>query len=74
VTSSHQDPGLLTEGIARFVPPDVDAASLPRSFALVEPRAPCGPVPDSWRVAPSQAGSRVAVANAFVNRRSLVRL
>lgn len=50
---SHQDPGLLADGIARFIPVGVNPLTLPRSFALVEPLPACGPVPDSWRVTPS---------------------
>ena len=61
--SLPQDPGLLIEGVARFTPADVDPASLPRSFALCEPLAPRGPVPESWSVTPIFTllnGSRVA--------------
>jgi alpha-glucosidase len=49
---SHQDPGLLADGIARFIPVGVDATTLPRSFALVEPLPARGPVPASWRLLP----------------------
>lgn len=48
-----QEPGLLDEGIARFIPAGIDAASLPRSFALVEPLSARSPLPDSWRVVPA---------------------
>jgi len=51
--TSHQDPGLVSVGVARFVSPDADAAALPRSFALREPLDPCAPVPNSWRVVPA---------------------
>lgn len=53
MTSSHQDPGLLSEGVVRFIPPKVDAVTLPRSFALLEPFSPHRPVPHSWRIVPS---------------------
>jgi len=49
---SHQYPGSLGDGVARFVAADVDPALLPRSFALVEPLVARGPVPESWRVVP----------------------
>jgi len=49
---SHQDPGLLADGVARFVPPGVDPTTLPRSFALVESLPARGPVPASWRLVP----------------------
>ncbi len=62
MTSSHQEPGFLLDGVARFVPPGVDPASLPRSFALVEPLPASGPVPASWGVVPTFA----AVAGAHV--------
>ncbi|UCH29878.1 MAG: DUF5110 domain-containing protein [Myxococcales bacterium] len=52
MATSHQDPGLLADGVARFIPPDVDSAALPRSFALAAPAAVRGPIPDAWRVAP----------------------
>jgi len=52
MSSSHQDPGIVGEGVARFVPPGVAPDSLPRSFALLEPLPPLAPVPDSWRVVP----------------------
>lgn len=55
--TSHQDPGLLTDGIARFVPPGVDTTRLPRSFALVQPMPPRDPVPGTWRVTPRFEGS-----------------
>ncbi|MBW2510251.1 MAG: DUF5110 domain-containing protein [Deltaproteobacteria bacterium] len=48
-----QEPGVLGDGIARFIPAGIDAASLPRSFALVEPLSAGSPVPDSWRVVPA---------------------
>jgi alpha-glucosidase len=51
-TPPHQDPGLLTDGIARFVPPSVAPATLPRSFALIEPLPAREPVPDTWRAVP----------------------
>jgi alpha-glucosidase len=53
-----QEPGVLGEGIARFIPAGIDAASLPRSFALVEPLAARSPVPDSWRVVPAFTRTR----------------
>jgi alpha-glucosidase len=52
VMGSHQDPGLLLEGVARFVPPGIDPSTLPRSFALTEPFPARGPVPDSWSTVP----------------------
>ncbi len=51
--STHQDPGLLSNDVARFISPGVDPSTLPRSFALVEPLPALGPVPDSWRTAPT---------------------
>ena len=51
VQSSNQDPGLLSEGVARFVPIGVAAASLPRSFALERPRHPVGTIGD-WPTEP----------------------
>ena len=56
--ASLQDPGLLAEDVARFVPPDIDSSMLPPSFALVEPLPSLGAVPDSWNVVPqlSRAG------------------
>ncbi len=59
---THQEPGLLSDGIARFVPPGADPAALPRSFALVEPLPALGPVPDSWTTTPDFDSS----ANTFV--------
>lgn len=50
--SSNQTPGLLDDSTARFVPPDVDPESLPRSFAVVETARPRGPIPDTWRTSP----------------------
>ncbi len=50
---THQDPGLLSNDVARFIPPGVDPSTLSRSFALVEPLPALGPVPDSWRTAPT---------------------
>jgi alpha-glucosidase len=43
---------MIADGVARFVPPGVDPASLPRSFALVEPLAAQGPISDRWKIAP----------------------
>ena len=54
---THQEPGLISDWIARFVPPGVDPATLPRSFALVEPLAALGPVPDSWATTPDFGSS-----------------
>ena len=51
-TQSHQEPGLLIDGVVRFVPPDVEPSSLPRSFALREPLAPRANVPESWKTIP----------------------
>jgi len=48
-----QEPGVLGEGVARFIPAGIDAASLPCSFALVEPLSAGSPVPDSWHVVPT---------------------
>ena len=59
---SHQDPGLVTDGVARFVPPGVDPATLPRSFALPSPLPALGPVPHSWAVIPRFEYSRNAFA------------
>jgi alpha-glucosidase len=47
VRPSHQDPGPLGDGLARFVPPGVPPASLPRSFALARPRHPVRAVGNS---------------------------
>ena len=52
VTGTAQDPGLLREGVARFVPPGVDPSTLPRSFALTEPLPARGPVPEGWTTVP----------------------
>jgi alpha-glucosidase len=52
VMGLHQDPGLLAEGVARFVPRGVDPSTLPRSFALTEPMPARGPVPDDWATVP----------------------
>jgi len=51
-TASHQDPGLIADAVARFVPPDVGPSTLPPSFALTEPLAALRAVPDSWRTVP----------------------
>jgi len=51
--ATHQDPGLLSDDVARFIPSGVDPRTLPRSFALVEPLPALGPVPDSWRTRPT---------------------
>jgi len=50
--ASLQDPGMLAEGIARFLPPEVDPSTLPRSFALIEALPALGPVAEGWRVVP----------------------
>ncbi len=52
MAQSHQEPGLVADDVARFVPQDVDPASLPRSFALVEPMPAQAPVPGTWRSTP----------------------
>jgi len=60
---THQDPGLLSDDVARFIPSDVHPTTLPRSFALVEPLPALGPVPDSWRTRPTferSAGNFIA--------------
>ncbi|KPK14218.1 MAG: hypothetical protein AMJ62_13635 [Myxococcales bacterium SG8_38] len=44
---------MLDERIARFVPPGVDPATLPRSFALVEPLSAAGSIPQQWPVVPA---------------------
>lgn len=49
---SSQEPGLLAEGVARFVPPGIDPVSLPRSFALEKPLRATGPVPPGWKTTP----------------------
>ncbi|MDH4283506.1 MAG: hypothetical protein OEV36_12685, partial [Myxococcales bacterium] len=49
---SPQDPGLLADDVARFVPPGVDPRALPRSFALVNPVPAREAVPARWRVRP----------------------
>jgi len=49
---SYQDPGLLADDVARFVPPNHDPSTLPRSFALIEPLPARGIVPAAWRVVP----------------------
>jgi alpha-glucosidase len=51
--ASHQEPGLLAPGIARFTPDEVDPASLPRSLAFERPWPRCGPVPADWAVVPT---------------------
>lgn len=51
-SSSFQQPGLIAPGVVRFVPQGVDPARLPRSFALTQPLAARGPVPDPWKVVP----------------------
>jgi len=43
---------MLADRIARFIPAEIDPATLPRSFALVEPLPARGPVPASWRLVP----------------------
>ncbi len=53
MSPTSQDPGLLAEQVARFVPPGVDPASLPRSFALERSLYSTGPVPATWRTIPS---------------------
>lgn len=53
--ASFQEPGLLADGIARFVPAGMDPSALSRSFALLEPVPARGPVHDAWRVAPQFA-------------------
>ena len=50
---SHQEPGLLRVGVARFVPPGVDPSTLPRSFALTDPLPAREPAPDTWTVIPN---------------------
>ncbi len=50
--ASAQDPGLIADDIARFVPPGIDPETLPRSFALVEPLPARGRVPGSWSTVP----------------------
>jgi alpha-glucosidase len=50
--ATYQEPGLLADGVARFVPPGVDSSTLPRSFALTEPLVARGPVPDAWGTIP----------------------
>ncbi|MCA9574513.1 MAG: glycoside hydrolase family 31 protein [Polyangiales bacterium] len=47
----HQ-PGLLDDGVARFLPDGVMPEELFPSFALEEPRYPTGPVPEGWGPAP----------------------
>ena len=51
--ASHQEPGLLAPGIARFTPAGVDLASLPPSLALERPWPALGPLPSGWGVAPA---------------------
>ena len=53
--ASFQEPGLLADGIVRFVPAGMDPSTLPRSFALIEPVPARGPVHDAWRVVPQFA-------------------
>jgi alpha-glucosidase len=55
--TSFQDPGLLADDVARFVPPGVDHRTLPRSFALTLPVPAREPVPDSWPVIPELESS-----------------
>ncbi len=62
---SHQDPGLLVDGVARFVPPGVDHATLPRSFALLEPLPARGPVPESWALFPRFQSTSDAFVASF---------
>jgi alpha-glucosidase len=64
--ASYQDPGLLADGVARFVPPDVNPSATPRSFALAEPVVARGAVPASWSVVPQfqqTAGGFVATVS-----------
>ncbi|MGB8331000.1 MAG: TIM-barrel domain-containing protein [Polyangiales bacterium] len=49
---SSQDLGMLADGIARFVPPEIDPSTFPRSFALIEPLPPRGPVRAPLSVVP----------------------
>lgn len=51
--ASLQHDGMLSDGVARFVPPDLGPENLPPSFALVQRIQPSGAVPESWRVRPS---------------------
>ena len=61
---SCQEPGLLAEGVVRFVPPGVDPSVLPRSFALIEPLRARGAVPHGWSVVPEfQRGPDSVVAS-----------
>ncbi|MGB5368302.1 MAG: TIM-barrel domain-containing protein [Polyangiales bacterium] len=65
---THQDPGLLSNDVARFIPPGVDPSTLPRSFALVEPLPALGPVPDSWRTAPTfECNCNTFIANISID-------
>jgi alpha-glucosidase len=67
---SYQDPGLLADGVARFVPPAVDPSTLPRSFALVEPLPAREAVPTWWRIVPQfqqTAGACVATTSIDAN-------
>lgn len=43
---------MLDPGVVRFLPPGIDPGALPRSFALVDPLQPRGPIPESWSVVP----------------------
>lgn len=44
---------MIDEGVARFVPPEIDPRRLPRSLALVEPMASRAPISASWSVVPA---------------------
>jgi alpha-glucosidase len=66
--ASFQEPGMLDERIARFVPPGVDPATLPRSFALIEPLVARDPIPPEWQVVPVfQGGPDVCTATISVD-------
>lgn len=53
VAQHEHTPGLLGNGVARYLPDDVAPEDLFPSFALVEPRYPTGPVPEGWGPGPT---------------------
>jgi alpha-glucosidase len=64
----EHEPGLLSDDVARFIPPGVSPEDLFPSFALVEPKSPSGPVPDGWGPAPEfTRGSETYVADIAIS-------
>ena len=66
--ASYRDPGLLADGVARFVPAGVDPSRFAPSFAVRELVIPRASVPDSWRSMPRfELGSDHCVATITVD-------